>query len=171
MSGTFHGLPVHNVLTCLESGHRLPSAEAAAWRISLGYGHKEGFAQAWQRFLDGVDPSRVRALVLGPWWSGEYDGLAGPLAAITASAARLPALEALFLGDAESEDCEISWLQMCDITPALDAFPGWSGWWCAAGTGWSCGPSGTGGSGRSPSSPAGCPPRWCAPSARATCPP
>ncbi|MFC6595925.1 STM4015 family protein [Kitasatospora paranensis] len=123
MSGTFHGLPVHNVLTCLESGHRLPSAEAAAWRISLGYGHKEGFAQAWQRFLDGVDPSRVRALVLGPWWSGEYDGLAGPLAAITASAARLPALEALFLGDAESEDCEISWLQMCDITPALDAFP------------------------------------------------
>ncbi|MFD9126207.1 STM4015 family protein [Kitasatospora sp. NPDC059571] len=123
MTDVFHGLPVHQLLDALDRGDELPAAGAAAWRINLGYRAKEPFEQAWQRFLDAVDTTQVRALVLGAWWSGDYDGLAGPLAAITGSAERLPALEALFLGDVRWDECEISWLQMCDITPVFEAFP------------------------------------------------
>ncbi|WP_405011589.1 STM4015 family protein [Kitasatospora sp. NBC_01539] len=123
MTRTFHGLPVCDVLAALDRGEPLPPADKAAWRIALGYGHREPFEAAWQRFLDAVDLVHVRALVLGAWWPGEYDGLAGPLAAITGAAGRLPALEALFLGDVEAEECEISWLEMCDITPVFEVFP------------------------------------------------
>ncbi|WP_431680490.1 STM4015 family protein [Kitasatospora sp. KL5] len=125
MSTTFHGLPVHDLLPALDRGEELPAAGAAAWRISLGYryGGKTEFAEAWQRFLDAVDTTQVRALVVGAWWAGDYDGLAGPLALIVDSADRLPALEALFLGDVNYEECEISWLQMCDITPVFETFP------------------------------------------------
>ncbi|WP_030267994.1 STM4015 family protein [Streptomyces sp. NRRL B-24484] len=125
MTDTFHGLPVHQLLTSLDRGEELPAADAAAWRISLGYryGGKTEFAEAWQRFLDAVDTTQVRALVVGAWWAGDYDGLDGPLAEITAAADRLPALEALFLGDVGYEECEISWLEMCDITPVFEALP------------------------------------------------
>ncbi|MEV8094144.1 STM4015 family protein [Kitasatospora sp. NPDC085879] len=125
MSRTFHGLPVCSVLTALDGGEELPAAEAAAWRIGLGYryGGKTEFAEAWQRFLDAVDTTRVRALVLGAWWAGDYDGLAGPLDLIIDSADRLPELEALFIGDVHAEECEISWLEMCDITPVFESFP------------------------------------------------
>ncbi|MCU7822864.1 STM4015 family protein [Kitasatospora sp. DSM 101779] len=125
MSRTFHGLPVCNVLTTLDAGEELPAAGAAAWRISLGYryGGKTEFAEAWQRFLDAVDTTRVRALVIGAWWAGDYDGLDGPLGLIVDSADRLPALEALFVADVSSEECEISWLEMCDITPLFESFP------------------------------------------------
>ena len=40
-----------------------------------------------------------------------------------ALADRLPALEALFLGDITFEQQEISWIQQSDISPLFLAFP------------------------------------------------
>ncbi|MFJ7625057.1 STM4015 family protein [Streptomyces sp. NPDC097595] len=122
---SFHGMPV---FTLPEPGDEspwpatLPAADAMAWRLDCGWeGHE--FAAVWRHFLEKVDPAQVRALVIGHWWDGDYTSLAPVVELITSDAARFPALRALFLADVVGEECEVSWLQMCDITPVLRAFP------------------------------------------------
>ncbi|MCU7822863.1 STM4015 family protein [Kitasatospora sp. DSM 101779] len=119
----FGGLPVVDVLAALEDGRELPAADAAAWRIALEYDDARTFAEVWRRFLGAVDAERVTTVVIGNWSQEEPEPLAGPLAEITGAAGRLPALRALFVGDITFEECEISWLQMCDLTPLFESFP------------------------------------------------
>ncbi|MFD9126208.1 STM4015 family protein [Kitasatospora sp. NPDC059571] len=119
----FGGLPVADVMSALDEGIALPAADAAAWRIALEYEDERTFAEAWQRFLGAVDAERVTTVIIGNWSQDDPAPLAGPLAEIIGSAGRLPALRALFVGDITFEECEISWLQMCDITPLFEAFP------------------------------------------------
>ncbi|WAL73829.1 STM4015 family protein [Kitasatospora sp. YST-16] len=118
----FHGLPVTDFREAEKEG-KLPAADATAWRIGLDWDDEQGFAELWQKFLDTVEPERVTALVLGRWFPEEPESLSEALPLILAAADRLPALRALFLGDITFEECEISWIQMCDITPVFAAFP------------------------------------------------
>ncbi|MEU0145251.1 STM4015 family protein [Streptomyces sp. NPDC006288] len=119
----FHGLPVLTLPSKDEPGAgTLPEPDSVAWRLECAWS-EETFAEHWQRFLTEVDPARVRALLIGPWWKDEYTPLEPVIATMVADAHRFPALRALFLADAESEECELSWLQMCDVTPVLEAFP------------------------------------------------
>ncbi len=118
----FHGLPVTDFREAAAEG-KLPAADATAWRIGLDWDDEQEFAGLWQKFLDTVEPERVTALVLGRWFQEEPESLSEALPAILAAADRLPALRALFLGDITFEECEISWIQMCDITPVFAAFP------------------------------------------------
>ncbi|MCX0247311.1 STM4015 family protein [Streptomyces drozdowiczii] len=122
---SFHDLPV---FTLPEPGDdrpwpaTLPTPDAIAWRLESTWEGPE-FAAVWRHFLTAVDPAQVRALVIGPWWQDDYSSLAPVVELITSDAARFPALRALFLADVVGEECEVSWLQMCDITPVLRAFP------------------------------------------------
>ncbi|MET8540329.1 STM4015 family protein [Kitasatospora sp. NPDC004799] len=118
----FHELPIHE-FTPADARPR-PAAGAVAWRLSVEYGSQQDFGQVWQSFLTEVDPAGVRAVVIGPWWRNEYTSVGPVIEAITAEARRLPALEALFLGEVTYDECEISWLEMDDVTPLLHAFPG-----------------------------------------------
>lgn len=120
----FHGLPVFTLPheeTPVPGA--LPEPGAAAWRLDCGWDEDWPFSKLWRRFTDVVATEHVRALVIGPWWSGEYSELAPVLELIVADAARFPALRALFLADVVGEECEVSWLRMNDITPAIEAFP------------------------------------------------
>ncbi|MEV7773816.1 STM4015 family protein [Kitasatospora sp. NPDC086791] len=127
----FHGLPVLDFVEALEAAgeqhgpeaRRLPDAGSVAWRINLGYDSEATFAERWQQFLDTVDTERVTAVVIGQWSPEEPDSFREPMEAVVAVADRLPALRALFVGDITYEQCEISWIQQCDITPLLTAFP------------------------------------------------
>lgn len=116
----FHGLPVH---TPEPSSGALPAADSVAWRLVCDYGENAGFAALWEQFLESVDTTRVRALVIGSWWNDEYTPFEPVLELIVAHADRFPALRALFLADVVGEECEVSWLKMCDITPVLEALP------------------------------------------------
>ncbi|MBT2427345.1 STM4015 family protein [Streptomyces sp. ISL-112] len=116
----FHGLPVH---TPAPSSAALPAADAVAWRLECDYDGQRDFAVLWEQFLDTVDTARVRALVIGPWWREEYAPFAPVRDLMVADADRFPALRALFLADVVGEECEVSWLRMCDITPVLEALP------------------------------------------------
>ncbi|MFI1191465.1 STM4015 family protein [Streptomyces californicus] len=116
----FHGLPVHHPDA---SSGPLPAADSVAWRLECDYDEDVDFAVLWEQFLETVDTTRVRALVIGPWWNGEYTPFAPVLELIVAHADRFPALRGLFLADVEGEECEISWLRMCDVTPVLEALP------------------------------------------------
>ncbi|MFD8786088.1 STM4015 family protein [Kitasatospora sp. NPDC059599] len=127
----FHGLPVFDFVEAMEEAAerggadslRLPDAASAAWRINLDYESEATFAERWQQFLDTVDSERVTAVVIGQWSQEDPDSFREPMEAVVAGADRLPALRALFVGDITCEQCEISWIQQCDITPLLTAFP------------------------------------------------
>ncbi|MEU1621321.1 STM4015 family protein [Streptomyces sp. NPDC005722] len=104
----------------------LPAAGAVAWRLAVNpYDDdaKENFAQLWDRFLETVEPAGVRALVLGQW--GEpYDNDSGAVVRpLVEARERLTGLEAVFIGDLEMEEAEISWIEQSDVTPVLDAYP------------------------------------------------
>ncbi|MET8879449.1 STM4015 family protein [Streptomyces rubiginosohelvolus] len=116
----FHGLPVH---TPEPSSGALPAADSVAWRLVCDYGEDAGFAALWDQFLETVDTTRVQALVIGAWWHDEYTPFDPVAELIVAHADRFPALRALFLADVVGEECEVSWLKMCDITPVLEALP------------------------------------------------
>ncbi|MFF2041534.1 STM4015 family protein [Kitasatospora sp. NPDC058170] len=122
----FHGLPVFDFSNDpKDPDHpRTPPAPGeAAWRLALEYESAEDFTALWSSFLATVDPAGVRALVIGPWWQNAYDALDNALDTVVRDAERLPALRALFIGDVTYDECEISWLEMCDVTSALESFP------------------------------------------------
>ncbi|MGS2811181.1 STM4015 family protein [Nocardia sp. MW-W600-9] len=102
----------------------LPAADGVAWRIGVdAYDAAETWPEAFARFLDTVDPARVRAIVVGSW-ADAYDNRPDDVIdAIIAARERLPALRALFVGDIIGEECEISWINQGEVTRLLDAFP------------------------------------------------
>lgn len=103
---------------------RLPEADAVAWRISSDtYDADESWPEAFDRFTAAVDTTRVRAIVVGAWEDAYDSGPEDIIAALLAARPQLPALRALFLGDMESEECEISWINQGDVGPLLDGFP------------------------------------------------
>ncbi|MEV0321540.1 STM4015 family protein [Streptomyces sp. NPDC050658] len=120
----FHGLPVFTYPyegAGFEGG--LPTPESVAWRFDTHAGERTVESQ-WQEFLAAVRPEKVRALIFGPWWM-EYDEVGiGPIVELLcAERDRLTGLRALFLGDVLSEESEISWIKLGDLTPLLKAFP------------------------------------------------
>ncbi|MFI6846504.1 STM4015 family protein [Kitasatospora sp. NBC_00085] len=119
----FHGLPVLDFVPAVEQGAALPDAAAVAWKIGIEYDSPKSFVEQWQHFLGTVDTERVTAVVVGEWSHEGPESFAEPLTAILAAAGRLPALRALFLGDLTYEECEISWIDMVDVTPVLTTFP------------------------------------------------
>ncbi|MGI5253750.1 STM4015 family protein [Actinacidiphila glaucinigra] len=118
---TLHGLRVH---TLPEAGTaELPEPDTVAWRLDCFEAGEIPFPEVWGHFTTAVDTTRVRALVLGPWWDDEYAELRPALELVLADAERFPALRALFLADVTYEECEVSWLQLTDVTPVLERFP------------------------------------------------
>lgn len=119
-----HGLPVFDFPE-RDRVAELPSGDSVAWRISVEpYGDSpEEFSAAWARFSEAVDFSQVRALVIGQW--GESGDEATPsemVELLVAAKDRLSVLEALFIGDFEQEQAEISWITQADLTPVANAF-------------------------------------------------
>ncbi|MBM7366469.1 STM4015 family protein [Gordonia hydrophobica] len=116
----FHGLPI------IEFSPEKPAAPQGpvAWRISVStYDAEISWPEAFSAFLDQVDPATVTAIVVGGWADPYDKSSAEVVQAIIDAAPRLPALRALFLGDMDSEDCEISWIVQSDVTGLLTAFP------------------------------------------------
>lgn len=103
----------------------LPEPGTVAWRLVLNWwddSTNENYEEMWDRFLRTVDPARVEALIIGQW--GESDDDSGTVVEqLVAARDRLTALKAVFIGDMECEECEISWIKQSDVTPILDAYP------------------------------------------------
>ncbi|MFI0815523.1 STM4015 family protein [Streptomyces sp. NPDC021098] len=121
-----HRLPVFD-FPLPDEDPQLPEPEAAAWRISYNpYAEEsdEVFEGRFDRFLTTVDPTRVRALIIGQWGEAYDKDSAVIVDLLVAAKDRLTSLEAVFIGDLEAGDAEISWIQQSDVTPVLDAYPG-----------------------------------------------
>ncbi|MDX3098573.1 STM4015 family protein [Streptomyces sp. ME01-24h] len=120
-----NGLPAFD-FPAPDARHELPAAGAVAWRLSSNPWDddaKESFAQVWDRFLDTVEPAGVRALVVGQWGEPYDNDSAAVVRPLVDARDRLTALEAVFIGDLEMEEAEISWIEQSDVTPVLEAYP------------------------------------------------
>lgn len=126
----FAGLPVFD-FPGPKSAAALPGAGEVAWRLQVdeetGPNYRsfltESFEEKWQRFLTAVEPSQVRALVVGNW--SEYFSVpAADIAELLIKAAdRLTGLRALFFGDLISEESDLAYIQLCDLAPVALAYP------------------------------------------------
>ncbi|WP_329128697.1 STM4015 family protein [Streptomyces sp. NBC_01476] len=118
------GLPAHDFAVYEAGKSELPAPDAVAWRIAVSsYDSQESWPEAFTRFTETVDTTRVRALIAGAWSSPYEDGPEEVVAALLAVRDRLPALRAVFIGDLVTEECEISWIIQGDVTPLLAGFP------------------------------------------------
>ncbi|WP_227983918.1 STM4015 family protein [Nocardia spumae] len=120
---TWHGLPVV-AFPDADSTAELPGADEVAWRISADpFGDSdETWPQTFARFLDAVDPSAVRALVIGVWGEMYDESSELVINELLAVRDRFSNLRALFVGDVTFEESEISWINQSDVTPLLSAF-------------------------------------------------
>jgi hypothetical protein len=115
----FAGLPVVQ----FEPDAPRAAGGPCAWRVSTEF-EGEPFDEVFTRFLNTADTAAVTHLVFG-YWGAEYEeNQADPVALLVDAAAALPNLNALFLGDIISEEAEISWIELGDVTPLLRAYPG-----------------------------------------------
>ncbi|MFE9643697.1 STM4015 family protein [Streptomyces sp. NPDC006365] len=120
-----HGLPAFDFPEP-GAGRELPEAGAVAWRLAVdpyGDSSEEGFGDLWDRFLDSVDPTGVRAIVVGQWGEPYDNDSSGIVQRLVDARDRLTTLRAVFIGDLEMEEAEISWIEQSDVTPVLDAYP------------------------------------------------
>lgn len=120
-----HGLPAFD-FPGPDSKDELPAPETVAWRLAADPyddDSDEEFGDVWDRFLDTVDPSRVRAIIIGQWGEAYEDDSTGIVEDLVDAKDQLTALEAVFIGDLEQEQAEISWIEQSDVTPVLAAYP------------------------------------------------
>ncbi|MER7915552.1 MULTISPECIES: STM4015 family protein [unclassified Streptomyces] len=118
-----HGLPAFEFEP--EPQRELPEAGAVAWRLAVDpYGDSDiAFEELWDRFLGAVDPAGIRAIIVGPWGEA-YDNDSEPIVSrLVKDRERLTGLRAVFIGDLEMEEAEISWIEQTDVTPVLAAYP------------------------------------------------
>ncbi|MEU0940598.1 STM4015 family protein [Embleya sp. NPDC005971] len=135
--GELGGLPVHEFLAVddidgfdkddeeqlAELVASAPEPGAVAWKIATHFEAELEFADVFALFLDTVDTTRVRALVIGYWATDILEGENAIIRVLCEHADRFPALRHLFVGDIIGEEHEVSWIPPEDITPLLDAFP------------------------------------------------
>lgn len=98
--------------------------EAWAWRVGVAEYEDTDAQEIFPLFLDSVDTTRIKALLLGAWYgdvSGE--GVDKFHRALLDADDRFPALEALFVSDVPQELAEISWIEQEDPGALLAAFP------------------------------------------------
>lgn len=122
---SFAGRPVVDV--CV--GEPLPAVEGpASWRFSMwDYDGKDEevpcpqFAAAFDDFVREAGPA-VESLVIGAWGYAAFNP--APIEQLVRLAPGLPVLRALFLGDMTSEECEVSWMKVGDVSVLLGAYPG-----------------------------------------------
>ncbi|MGP2439904.1 STM4015 family protein [Streptomyces sp. JW3] len=119
----FHGLPVFDFPEAGDDRPLPADPGSVAWRLRCGQGaENEDAYDYWNRFFATAPLDGIRALLIGsPWYGFDGGGLDDSMPMM---AERLTGLEALFLGDVDMEESEVSWIEQSDLTPVLDAFPG-----------------------------------------------
>lgn len=111
-----------------EIGITDPSSTAYALRVAKWNAPQDiDITHYLAKLLQDDRASLVEALVFGVW--DEYMNLMNEnssailVDALVAAKEQLPNLKAVFIGDINSEECEISWFYQSDISPVLAAYP------------------------------------------------
>lgn len=105
------------------SGERLEPTQWA-YKIGEASGDAMPIANQLASLLSDSRSEELTALVVGAW-SGAMEGKDSSelVDALAAAAHQLPNLEGLFLGDLTTAECELSWINQCDVSPLWEAYP------------------------------------------------
>ncbi len=120
---TFDGLPVHEY----RPGEALtvdPAKTAFAVRLDWDdYDSQGKWMTKFEVFIADEKARLTPALVVGVWDFEYGSNSSVAVEALVKHADKLPNLRALFLGDIEFEEQEMSWIEQSDVGPLLAAFP------------------------------------------------
>ena len=81
------------------------------------------WVQKFEEFLAADWAAQIPAFIVGHWTRDYGDDVSGIVAALVQHKQKLPNLRALFIGDIESEENEISWIEQSDLSALWPAFP------------------------------------------------
>lgn len=102
------------------------SSKKISKRLSLTYDEAEDgktILEKMEAFVNGPQAAETDALVIGAWEEAYETSPTEALTLLFSSASKLPNLRELFVGDMDSEECEISWIQQDNYTQLFSAFP------------------------------------------------
>ena len=132
---TFGGMPIKEH----QPGDAITDSNVA-WRVAIGgdlyYGDEYGKivpGDYYANFFNVDGLNKIQTLVFGCWnfeGDGDVSQIVNPL---VKNADKFPNLRTLFLGDIISEDCEVSWLEMSNISKLWAAFPQLEVFWIRGG--------------------------------------
>lgn len=102
------------------------SSKKISKRLSLTYDEAdEGktILEKMEAFVASPQAAETEALVIGAWEEAYETSPTEALQLLFNSSAKLPNLRELFVGDMQSEECEISWIQQDNYTRLFSEFP------------------------------------------------
>ncbi|WP_310428367.1 STM4015 family protein [Chamaesiphon sp. VAR_48_metabat_135_sub] len=93
-----------------------------SYRLSIEYDSEHSIVDLLSQFLADPHISEITSLIIGQWDAEE--GSSEPVVNLLANVSqKLPNLTALFLGDINDDEYEISWIQQSDLSPLWNAYP------------------------------------------------
>lgn len=93
-------------------------------RFNIDWDNELTQEQLINLILTDEDLPKLRSLTIGNWGDCWEDETCQPIIdMIVENAPRFAHLESLFIGDMESEDCEISWIKQGDYSRLYAALP------------------------------------------------
>lgn len=95
-------------------------------RVALSYDEFEegkNFLGLLEEFYSDPSSKDVEYLIIGPWEETWENSSKFIVENLVENKDKLLNIKGLFIGDMESEDCEISWIIQSDLSPLLKAFP------------------------------------------------
>lgn len=91
-------------------------------KFALTYDECEEGGNLLEKILKDKKLESYKQLVIG-CWDFECEGCEELVEGMIGHKERFQQLEGLFWGDMESEECEVSWINICDLSPLLDVLP------------------------------------------------
>ena len=105
-----------------EPGKGLFEPSNYAYRLRVDPYDGDDLVPLIHQLAGAPDADLLEALLIGAW--GEPDESSAPIVqALVDVKDKLPTLWALFVGDIDLEECEISWITQSDLSPLFQAFP------------------------------------------------
>ncbi|MBN1514842.1 MAG: STM4015 family protein [Phycisphaerae bacterium] len=122
LAETFHGLKVVD----FDSAKQVSDA-GIAYRIRIDWDQKEAgvkFTDVFAKLRESQHAPELRAIVIGDWGgAAEGENCQEVVEALVAARSQLAGIKALFIGDIIGEECEMSWIQLVDMSPLWNAYP------------------------------------------------
>ena len=103
---------------------KLADLNSTAYKFQLDYDDDAKYVDLLAQYTDSPGAAETQAIVLGAWedCSGGTNSEA-IVEFLVSSSAKLPKLRAIYFGDIEQEECEISWINQSDMSPLFLAYP------------------------------------------------
>jgi hypothetical protein len=113
----FRGKPVVEYTTEIGIADRIDTI----YRLSVEYDSETSIVDLLSQFAADANASKVTGLVIGLWDSDESSQSVVDF--LVDASQKLSSLSGLFLGDIIEEENQISWIQQCDLSSLLMAYP------------------------------------------------